>query len=201
MPWWGLVSSSAAPVLLIGGWTVAAALQPSGFDPYVESISALASRDATNSWLMSLAFLGVGLCHLATAMALRPVAPAARVLLGVGGVATVAVAAFPLPGAEAHSVPHAIAATVAFVALAAWPALAASPDVATQQSAPVLRRHICVGAATVLLLLVGWFFAVVVSGGPSLGLSERIAAGAQSVWPFVVVVALRPTRQAPAARR
>ena len=28
VPWWGVLSSVAAPVVLIGGWTVAAALQP-----------------------------------------------------------------------------------------------------------------------------------------------------------------------------
>ena len=28
VPWWGLVSSALAPVLLIGGWTVAAGVQP-----------------------------------------------------------------------------------------------------------------------------------------------------------------------------
>ena len=28
VPWWGLVSSAVAPVLLVGGWTVAAGLLP-----------------------------------------------------------------------------------------------------------------------------------------------------------------------------
>jgi len=28
VPWWGLVSSAVAPVLLVGGWTLAAGLQP-----------------------------------------------------------------------------------------------------------------------------------------------------------------------------
>jgi hypothetical protein len=28
VPWWGVVSSAAAPVLMVGGWTAAASLQP-----------------------------------------------------------------------------------------------------------------------------------------------------------------------------
>jgi hypothetical protein len=28
VPWWGVVSSVAAPVLMVGGWTAAADLQP-----------------------------------------------------------------------------------------------------------------------------------------------------------------------------
>ena len=190
VPWWGSLSSGAAPVLLIGGWTLAAARQPVGFDPFVQSISALAGREATDSWVMSLALCGVGVCHLATAMALRPVSLRARASLGLGGVATMAIAAFPLPGGDADSLPHAIAATLALVALAAWPALAGR-----RHSMPVLRPRLCLGAATVLLLLVGWFFVSVLTGGPLLGLSERIAAGAQSVWPLVVVAAVRHTQQ------
>ena len=42
VPWWGVISAAAAPVLLIGGWTVAAGLQPR-FDPVSDTISALAA--------------------------------------------------------------------------------------------------------------------------------------------------------------
>ena len=44
VPWWGLVSSAAAPVLLVGGWTLAAGLQPGSFDAVAGTISSLASR-------------------------------------------------------------------------------------------------------------------------------------------------------------
>ena len=49
----GCVSSAAAPVLLIGGWTVAAGRQRGGFDPVVETISALAAHGADDRWLMT----------------------------------------------------------------------------------------------------------------------------------------------------
>ena len=45
VPWWGLVSSVTAPVLLIGGWTVAAGVQPVPFDAVVRTISELAALD------------------------------------------------------------------------------------------------------------------------------------------------------------
>ena len=102
-PWWGLASSLAAPVLLVGGWTWAAARPSGGFDPVVETISALAARDADDRWIMTTALLGVGACHLTTAAALRGAALPGRLVLAAGGVATVLVAAFPLPGGGGSS--------------------------------------------------------------------------------------------------
>jgi hypothetical protein len=43
VPWWGLVSSAAAPVLMVGGWTEAARLQPEPVDPVADTISTLAA--------------------------------------------------------------------------------------------------------------------------------------------------------------
>ena len=62
VPWWGVISSVAAPVLLIGGWTVAAGLQPR-FDPVADTVSALAAIGATDRWVMTLVFLLVGVCY------------------------------------------------------------------------------------------------------------------------------------------
>jgi hypothetical protein len=74
VPWWGLVSSAAAPVLMVAGWTVAASLQPQ-YDPVAETVSALAAPGATDRWLMTLTFLAVGACYIVTALALRPAGP------------------------------------------------------------------------------------------------------------------------------
>ena len=179
-PWWGLVSSTAAPVLLIGGWTVAAGRQSGGFDPVVETISALAAHGADDRWLMTIALAGVGACHLTTALALRSAAVPGRVLLAVGGAGTLLVAAFPLPAGGGSSAAHTAAATVSFVALGAWPLLAGrSSEVA------VLRPAVSVAAGAVLLGLVGWFFVELVADTDRVGLSERVAAGAQSLWPLV----------------
>src|SRR4051812_20507794 len=114
---YALWSSIAAPLLLIGGWTLAAAVQRNGFDSLNGTISALAGRGADHRWIMTLALAGVGLAHLVPARGLRPLALPARVMLGVGGAATVLVAAFPLP-VGGTSGPHRAAATIAFAGLA-----------------------------------------------------------------------------------
>jgi hypothetical protein len=43
VPRWGLVSSVAAPVLLVAGWTAATSLQSASFDPVTDTVSALAA--------------------------------------------------------------------------------------------------------------------------------------------------------------
>jgi hypothetical protein len=140
VPWWALASSAAAPVTLIGGWTLAARRQPGRFDSTVETISALAARGAADRWLMTAALLGVGVLHVVTALGLSPAATAGRLLLGLGGVATALVAAFPLPITGAAPA-HAAAAGTAFVALAAWPALAwRQPDRVAAESPPAVPR-------------------------------------------------------------
>jgi hypothetical membrane protein len=177
VPWWGVVSAAAAPVLLAGGWTVAAARQPRGFDPVVRSISSLAAQGAADRWIMTLALALVGVCHLTTAAALAgTVAPPGRALLAAGGAATGLVAAFPL--GRASETPHELAAGFAFLALAAWPALSG-------------RGPGQWVAAVILLALVGWFFAELASGGTPVGLAERAAALAQTTWPFLTVVFAR----------
>ncbi|WP_143448184.1 DUF998 domain-containing protein [Kineosporia sp. A_224] len=189
IPWWGLVSAAAAPVLLVGGWTWAAALQPGGFDPVRETISALAGLGATRRGIMTAALVGVGLCHLTTSAALRTAPRAGRAALGLGGLATLGVAAAPLP-ADGGSAAHTAFATTAFVALAVWPALPPRRDRAPRAPFP-LRRPVRLAAAGLLLGLVGWFGLELFGAGDRLGLAERAAAGAQAVWPLVVVLGCR----------
>ncbi|WP_158610938.1 DUF998 domain-containing protein [Micromonospora endolithica] len=189
VPRWALLSATAAPVLLIGGWTLAAARQPGGFDQVSGTISALAARDATDRWIMTVALLGLGLCHCVTAAGLRSLRPAGRALLALGGVATVAVAAFPLPAERGSSTPHGLAAAVAFGALALWPALAARRDRGPGPAAGLTPRQ-GTTATALLLLAVGWFVVELATGGPRIGLSERVAAGAEALCPLVVALTL-----------
>jgi len=192
VPWWGMVSSAAAPLLLIGGWTVAAAVQPEPFDAVIRTISDLAARDAAHRWLMTTALVGVGLSHLVTAAALRCAAPPGRLVLALGGLATILVAVFPLPVGGGSSSAHIAAAAVAFVSLALWPAFAWVRSAGSGRTVAVLLRpKASLAAAGVLLLLLAWFFVEQLSGGPMVGLSERVAAGAQSVWPLAVVLSAR----------
>lgn len=195
--WWGVVSSAAAPVLLIGGWTVAAALQKGGFDPVDGTISALAARDADSRWVMTSALAAVGVCHVTTAAALRSAAPAGRVVLAAGGVGSLLVAAFPQPTGGGTSAAHTAAAGLAFGALSAWPLLAlrrtradpGSADPAGGVPVPVAFRPVVAGVAGATLLgLLGWFFVELTTDGDAVGLTERLAAAAQALWPLAATL-------------
>lgn len=180
VPWWGLLSSGLAPVLLIGGWTLAATRQQGGFDSVRETISALAAVGADDRWVMTTALAGLGLCHLVTAAALRGARMPGRVVLATGGAATVVVAVFPLPAGDGGSAAHTAAAATAFLTLALWPLLARARD------APAwpLRPGPALAAGSGLLALVGWFVVELAADTDRVGLSERTAAGAQALWPL-----------------
>ena len=184
IPRWAVSAAVAAPVLLVGGWTVAEARQPPGYSPLRDTISALAARGATDRWLMTSALAGLGACYMVTALGLRPARRAGRAVLCGGGAATILVAAFPQP-AHGNSVSHTVAATVAFVSLAAWPVFAARP----RQTAPLLTSAASTAATVVLLGLLAWF-AAEIHGGER-GLAERAAAGAEASWPLAVVLTTR----------
>lgn len=201
------MSSVAAPVLLIGGWTLAAVRQSEPFDSVSQTISALAALDATDRGIMTTALIGVGMAHLGTAAALRGAATPGRLVLAAGGAATVLVAAFPLPtvAGDGGSSTHALVAGISFGALAIWPALAArsaarplGADVATAGGRPAkrlvpwsLRRTVATTASAALLAGVGWFLADLTGDRDTVGLSERVAAGAQAIWPLVAVLSAR----------
>lgn len=183
MPWWGVLSAAGAPVLLVGGWTVAAALQPGSFSQVADTISALAAYGAADRWVMTVAFLGVGACYFITALALRPAATPGRLLLVIGGVATALVAANPETAGRGGSLAHTLAAAAGFIALAAWPLLGRRRG----PSAPaLLRPAACAGASTVLFALLVWFGVELSTGGGQTGLAERMLAGAQALWPLAV---------------
>jgi hypothetical membrane protein len=180
-------SAAAAPVLLIGGWTLAQSRQPAGFDPLRDTISGLAAIGATDRGIMTVAFIGLGLAYLVTAAGLSEARRPGRLLIGAGGVATVLVALFPQPGNGGSSTAHTAAATTAFLALAIWPFFGANRD---RAATAVLRPPVAVVAGVVLLALVAWFGVTLRAGG-LLGLAERAAAGAQAIWPFVVALGAR----------
>jgi hypothetical membrane protein len=195
IPCWAVISAALAPPILVGGWTLAAALQPPGYDPVRDTISALAGHGAKDRWVMTSALAGLGVCHIASALGLRPAHTLGRAILAGGGVATLFVAGLPLPAAG-RSRAHAIAAGTSFFALGAWPLFAArraASDVS-------LRIDVSVAASGVLLSLVAWF--VVELRRSRSGLAERIAAGAQALWPFAVVItARRAAKRCSASRR
>lgn len=187
MPRWGLATAAAAPILLVAGWTIAAKLQPDGFDSVTQTISELAAADASHRWVMTAAILGTGASQIATAVALRPAARSGRLLLAAGGVFTVLVALNPLPPEGQSAFAHAIVAAGSFAALAAWPL------VSWQRGAVVpwaLRRSVSVTAGCGLVLATAWLFREVLTDGETVGLIERADAVLLNLWPVAVVVSI-----------
>lgn len=189
VPWWGVASSALAPVFLIGGWTAAADLQPLPFDPVSRSISSLASAGMPYSWVIMIGLLGVGGCHAITGLALRPAARAGRILLIIGGICGMLVAANPQPQ-HGSSPAHQLFASAGIVLLTFWPVFSISRD---PSAALGLRPVVCYAAAGVTLGLLAWFCAELVTGN-ELGLAERVLTAGQALWPFVVVLSIVAAR-------
>jgi hypothetical protein len=184
VPWWALASAGVAPILLVGGWTIAAGRQPAGFDSIRDTISSLAALGATDRWIMTSALAGLGASYAVTGFGLRPAGRFGRSLLVGGGLGTLLVAAFPQP-VRGNGVSHTIAATLAFTALGAWPVFAARRRTAV----PLLTRRASVTATVVMFGLLLWF--VLEINGSHRGLAERAAALSESLWPLLVVVSSR----------
>jgi hypothetical membrane protein len=194
VPWWGVVSSVAAPVVMITGWTVAAGLQPYSFDPVSQPVSALAAVGATDRWVMTLTFLVVGACDVVTALALRPARTAGRLTLMAAAVAGVLVALNPEHPGTDMPVPHMIWAAAGCIALVAWPMAASRRG----PSAPwALRPMVSAVVAAMLLALLAWFATELIAAGGQAGLAERVFGIAQGLWPLAVVVSCRRAAGAP----
>jgi hypothetical membrane protein len=180
--WWAVVSSVVEPVAMIGGWLVAAGRQRSGYSAIRDTISALAAYGAHDRWVMTAGLAVVGSCHIVTAAGLRIARPVGRVLLAAGGMATILVAAMPEP-VQGSSLGHTVAAGTAFVALSIWPLAArTSPGSAGAVNS---RASIAATVGFGILLVV---FYLELHGGRQIGLTERLLAGAQSLWPAAVAV-------------
>ena len=150
VPWWGVVSSAAAPVLMAGGWTLAAGLQPHPYNPVADTVSALAALGTPDRWVMTLTFVVVGACDFVTGLALRPARAPGRLILMAGAVAGMLVAANPERPGVNFPLPHMICAATGCAAMVAWPAGAwrRGPSVPWG-----LRPAVSAGAVVVLLAL------------------------------------------------
>lgn len=184
-------------MLLTAGWVVAGHLEGSAYDPITQSISVLAAYGAPGFWVMTSALLGLGACHLVTALGLRVAVPAGRLALAGGGVAAVLVALVPAPS-SGGSLRHGSLAAVGFTLLALWPVLAARRD----RTAPWGLRLVPALTATALMGAGAlWFVIETTRQGPA-GIAERMVTCVQSLWPLVVVAScLRRPAATPTAER
>ncbi|MHA3703619.1 DUF998 domain-containing protein [Jatrophihabitans sp. YIM 134969] len=186
---WVVVPAVVAPVALVGGWTWGVARQPPGYSAVSQTISALAARDATDRWIMTAGLALLGLAHVGTALGLGPaVRTPARAVLALGGLATLAVALFPQPAGDGSSAAHVTSATVGFVALTVWVALAVDRSAAWPLRPPATT------VATVVLAGLLVTFGLTISGDV-VGVTERLLAAAQALWPLVAVAGLLATRR------
>lgn len=195
IPWWAVAAAGASPVLLVGGFFVATALQPASYNPVHDTISELAGRGATDSWVMTSALAGLGLCYLLAALGLQAAGGISRVLLAAGGVATICIAMFRQPR-HSYSLAHELAVIAAAVTCCTWPAFASH----RRHPAMLLTRTAGLAAAGVCLALTTWY--ALESHGALLGLAERCAASAPPLWLLAVVVTTqRALTQRPLSHR
>lgn len=197
VPKWALLSSGCAPLLLAGGWTIAALLEGPAYDPVTQTISVLAAYGAAGFWVMTGALFALGICHLLTAWGLRPAAPAGRLALAGGGVAALVVAFLPTPS-SGGSLRHGSVAAVGFALLALWPLLAA---VRGRAAAPWALRPVPALMATAFMCGGAVWFLFETHQGGAAGVAERFVTSMQSVWPFVVVASCLRPRETPAPDR
>lgn len=174
-----LASAMSAAVTLIGGWWFAARLQPEGYDPARDSISALAARGAGSAWVMAAALVLTGAAHVVTAWALPRVARPGRVLLAGAGVATMAGALLRLPDPHESSPLHTLTAALAVLGLALWAWFVRCDR--------LLHRGVtlaaCAGALVLGATFAGWL-------DRPFGVVERVVLGGLVLWPVVTAVIL-----------
>ncbi|TQK44264.1 uncharacterized protein DUF998 [Streptomyces sp. SLBN-118] len=188
--WWALLSSGSAPLLLVGGWLVAALLRGRGYEPVTQTISVLAADGVPGYWVMKGALGALGICHLLTACGLRPAALAGRVALGAGGVSAIVLALLPVPR-SGGSLEHGAVVAVGFALLALWPVLAADRSGVAPWG---LRPAVSIVVSALMWVGAAWFL-IELHGHGAAGIAERVLTSAQSLWPFLVVAScLRPIR-------
>jgi hypothetical protein len=177
-----------APIVLVGGWLIAGALQPASYSPMRQTISVLAGT-GTDRWVMTTALLLVGSCQIATGAGLTAVRMPARILLILTGLSTLGIAATPEPATGPTSRHLAFAVSCA-VTTAVWPVLVA-------RRAPSQSWILSVyGCATATMLFAGlscWLLIAARDGDGDLGMVERLTSVVQSLFPLVIALVWRQT--------
>jgi hypothetical membrane protein len=141
-------------------------------------------------WVITIALVGVGVCHAITGLALRPAAEPGRILLVIGGISSVLIGLNP-QGAHSGSLPHEAFSLIGVVVMTIWPVAAMRRD----PGAPFGLRPVAAGATTAVTLVVLLWFTIELFNGTQLGLAERTVTTDQSIWPLVVVMSVLVTRQ------
>ena len=183
---WAAVSTALAPLVMLGAWLVAEALQPPSYSPLHSSISGLAALGATDRWIVTSALFLVGACYFVSAGCLPSLRRSARIVLLIAGISSIGIAFSPQPE-DGSSAMHLVWTCLGAAAITVWPAFTAS----RAPSPPlILRARGAVAVTAVFLVLSAWLVAET-QHGSALGLTERLVTGIQITWPFVVALALQ----------
>jgi Protein of unknown function (DUF998) len=189
VPGWAVGTALLAPVVLVGGWLIAGALQPASYSPMRQTMSVLAGHSGTDPWVMTAALLVVGSCQIATGAGLTAVRMPARILLIVTGLSTLGIAASPEP-ATGPTLRHLAFAVSCVATTAVWPVLVAKRAPAQSW---ILGVYGCVMVTVLFAGLSIWLLFAARDGGWDLGMVERLTSAVQSLFPLVVTLALRQT--------
>jgi Protein of unknown function (DUF998) len=189
VPGWAVGTALLAPAVLVGGWLIAGALQPTSYSPMRQTVSVLAGHSGTDRWVMTGALLLVGSCQIATGAGLTDVRVPARILLILTGLSTLGIAASPEP-ATGPTARHLAFAVSCVVMTAVWPVLVARHGSARSW---ILSVNGCATVTVVFAGLSCWLLIAARDGGGDLGLVERLASAVQALFPLVVALALRKT--------
>ncbi len=193
--WWAPLSALLAPLALLVGWWYVGSITP-GFDRVAQPLSDLWAANASNRWVMTAVVAVVGACHIASAVGLRPVDPAGRWVLGVGGGFMLLWAATPNHFVGRYFLGHTFSGVITFACLSLWAAVSARVGAHVPF---VLRRPVAATASGVGLLLLVLTFVGIISGAQTLGLSEGALVLWTALWPLVVVLGARHTGVSPAS--
>lgn len=178
-----LVLAVVGPVQSVLGWSLSAALWP-GYDPVVQTISELASPESPVRYLQSSFFILGALIDIVVALKFTVIAKPARVLIVLGGLATVGLTVFPTP-LVGVSEPHRVFATISFVIFSIWPVFGMRFG---SEWPPIVRPYASIAATLVLGAIAIGFLAI--WSNPDIhtaGFWERVVTTSQAIYPALVI--------------
>ena len=178
-----LVLAVLGPVQSVVGWSMSAALWP-GYDPVVQTISELASPESPVRYLQSSFFILGALIDIVVALRFTVIAKPARVLIFLGGLATIGLTIFPTP-LVGVSEPHRVFATISFVIFSIWPVFGMRLG---REWPPIVRPLASIVATLVLGAIAIGFLAIWTNPEiQTAGFWERAVTTSQAIYPALVI--------------
>ena len=178
-----LVLAVVGPVQSVLGGSLSAALWP-GYDPIVQTISELASPESPVRYLQSSFFILGALIDIVVALRFTVLAKPARVLIFLGGLATIGLTIFPTP-LVGVSEPHRVFATISFVIFSIWPVFGMRLG---REWPPIVRPLASIVATLVLGAIAIGFLAIWTNPEiQTAGFWERAVTTSQAIYPALVI--------------